>query len=407
MDLTAVLLRLAAGSPHVLLVPVPGHARVRRSAERELARRGWAEATSPADADVLLVAGRPGPGLAAVIDAVWTRIPAPRVRIEIDTEPDLARVLDSVIAALADPSRARSEARTVAATELTSLPPDTGTPRWAGADGAEYDHDSPSGHGSSGSEHAGHAAEQEPGHASAAESDGHTDHGSHEGHHHHGGMELPGGLSMADLAEDRDGLTLDVLHFPLGPVLPEWPAGLIVEVAMQGDVITRADARVLDRGHTMAAGPGDLQDAVVRDLDVVARLLGVAGWDGPAGTARHLRDRLEDGGPSGSLRGQAERWSRRVRRSRALRLMLCRIETADGSDVAGLLERRLDRIEAHLAGRAPIDDVTEVDVADLGRHLSGVELAGARLLIAALDPDVDSRAADAGPSGSRRAGVDR
>ncbi|MCQ0019794.1 hypothetical protein [Actinomadura madurae] len=39
---------------------------------------------------------------------------------------------------------------------------------------------------------------------------------------------------MADRADDRDGLRLDVLHVPLGPVLPFWPAGLRVDLVLQG-----------------------------------------------------------------------------------------------------------------------------------------------------------------------------
>jgi len=61
----------------------------------------------------------------------------------------------------------------------------------------------------------------------------------HEGHDHHHDMK-PGGLAMAKRAEDRDGLKLDVLHVPLGPILYAWPAGLYLETTMQGDVIQDA-----------------------------------------------------------------------------------------------------------------------------------------------------------------------
>ena len=82
MDLTALLLRLAAKRPHVLVVPVPGATDVRLAVEAALARRGWPVATGPADADVLAVAGSPGPELAAVIARVWEQVPAPRARID-------------------------------------------------------------------------------------------------------------------------------------------------------------------------------------------------------------------------------------------------------------------------------------------------------------------------------------
>ena len=38
---------------------------------------------------------------------------------------------------------------------------------------------------------------------------------------------------MADRGDDRDGLRLDQLHLPLGPVLPDWPAGLVLRVITQ------------------------------------------------------------------------------------------------------------------------------------------------------------------------------
>ena len=44
----------------------------------------------------------------------------------------------------------------------------------------------------------------------------------------------------AEPADDRDGLRLDQVHVPLGPALPDWPAGLILHVALQGDVVQHA-----------------------------------------------------------------------------------------------------------------------------------------------------------------------
>lgn len=225
---------------------------------------------------------------------------------------------------------------------------------------------------------------------------GHGEDGGHE--HHHGDMSLPGGLSMADLAEDRDGLALDLLHLPLGPALPDWPAGLVVDVEMQGDVIVSAAPRVLDAGTPGATAPTELATAT-RDLDALARVLAVAGWPGPAARARDARDRMRAGKPAGDLAGLV----RAVRRSRVLRLMLRRLETGAGVDVAQLLADRLARIEAR-AGGAVLDEPVRTDVADLGPHLAGAELASARLVVAALDPDIDAAAA---PTGVRDAGEQR
>jgi hypothetical protein len=54
------------------------------------------------------------------------------------------------------------------------------------------------------------------------------------GHHDMGevDMGMPGGLPMAERGEDRDRLKLDRLHVPLGPVLPDWPAGLLVRLVV-------------------------------------------------------------------------------------------------------------------------------------------------------------------------------
>ncbi|OLT20128.1 hypothetical protein BJF79_47440 [Actinomadura sp. CNU-125] len=94
-----------------------------------------------------------------------------------------------------------------------------------------------------------------------------------------------GDVGMADRGDDRDGLKLDVLHVPIGPVLPDWPAGVRLDVALQGDVVR--DARVT----VVESAPGFWGERrAARRLDAVARLLRVAGWDGAAERAEVLRD---------------------------------------------------------------------------------------------------------------------
>ena len=56
---------------HVLVLEVPGWGETRMRVEAELARRGWAPAISPADADVLLVCGEPGQELESVCARLW------------------------------------------------------------------------------------------------------------------------------------------------------------------------------------------------------------------------------------------------------------------------------------------------------------------------------------------------
>lgn len=235
MDLTRRLLRLGAARPHVLVVPAVGGTGARLAVEAELARRGWPIVGSPADADVLAVAGEPGSGLRDVVEAVWRRIPAPRARVEVLTPGTVAVDLERALAVLVDPRHQRASAATT----------------------------HPGGGGRA--EHRGHG----------------MDHGVGGGNHGHGGgdMPMPAGLPMAELGEDRDGLMLDQLHVPLGPALPDWPAGLVLRVVLQGDVVQQAQVEVLD-----AAGQRSFWDgahSAARELDALGRLLAVA-----AGTTR-------------------------------------------------------------------------------------------------------------------------
>jgi Ni,Fe-hydrogenase III small subunit len=70
----------------VLIVPVVGGTAAPLALEATVARRGWLTANSPADADILVVAGGPAPQPAAVVERVWHQVPAPRTRV-IFTEP--------------------------------------------------------------------------------------------------------------------------------------------------------------------------------------------------------------------------------------------------------------------------------------------------------------------------------
>lgn len=94
------------------------------------------------------------------------------------------------------------------------------------------------GHDHQGHDHTGHDHEDHE--HEKHEHDDHDHKGDdHEGHDHHDMK--PGGLPMAQRGEDRDGLKLDVLLIPLGLILYAWPAGLQLNVSMQGDVIQEAE----------------------------------------------------------------------------------------------------------------------------------------------------------------------
>lgn len=53
----------------------------------------------------------------------------------------------------------------------------------------------------------------------------------------------PYGRPMAQLASDRDGLRLDQLVLSVGPFFPRFPAGLVLELKLSGDVVQEASAR--------------------------------------------------------------------------------------------------------------------------------------------------------------------
>ncbi|WP_219418204.1 hypothetical protein [Pseudonocardia nigra] len=103
MGLTSLLLRGAARRPHVLMVPAVGGTAARYALEAEVVRRGWATASTPADADLLVVAGEVGPGLAPVVDGLWRQVPAPRARAAVADPARVRDALDAAAALLADP----------------------------------------------------------------------------------------------------------------------------------------------------------------------------------------------------------------------------------------------------------------------------------------------------------------
>ncbi|SFB95315.1 hypothetical protein SAMN05421773_101633 [Streptomyces aidingensis] len=395
MDLRALPLRAAAARPRVLLLPMPGGTAARLAVERELRRRDLPAALTPAEADVVLVAGPGSPALAAAVDRLWRDTPLPRVRAHARTAEEAAGVLEAARARLAAPPALRQEGRDGA-----------GPPRDEGGD----DHDG--GHDGGG--------------------DGHGGHGGH------GEMEMPGGLPMAEVGPDRDGLALDRLHIPLGPLLTDWPAGLVLRLTLQGDVIQHAEAdtsalrastlpgppfwsapwRRAAAGAPVTAGEAARRRAAAR-LDGLGRLLAVAGWPAMGTAARRLRDDLLAGAPAAVCAPRARRLAARVGRSRTLYWLTRGIGTGIGTGTTGELPARYRALLAATAEdtarledpapldpdrepgpRAPESEPSEDVVAALPGLLEGAELATARLIVAALDPDPDELAG--APSGPER-----
>ncbi|MCG5218548.1 hypothetical protein [Streptosporangium sp. KLBMP 9127] len=330
MGLSDWLTRQAARRPRPLVVTAPYGTRTRLRVERELARRGWPIADGPAGASLLVVCGIPGDALDKAIRTVWMDMSAPRALVELPHGTDPAQALDQAVVRLADAPAQRRDAAAHLARSRPSAPMPAGR------------------------EHDGH--------------DGHDEHGEHGG--------SPGGVPMAGRGPDRDGLALDRLHVPLGPILADWPSGLVVEATLQGDVIQRASIRLTpgfwngpgpesgggregsanaadghrdsadtagehegdargggeapfwdepwllaSRGHRVTRGEAERRRAAAH-LDSLGRLLAVAGWPAAAATARALRDRALAGASREDLMPEFGWFARRVGRSRLLRWML-------------------------------------------------------------------------------------
>lgn len=460
MDLITRLRMSAFARPHLLVVAAPGAVELRLAVERYARERGWPAAESAADADVLAVVGTPDAGLDSVVSVLQSQIPAPWTRVDLLDPASVAAELAAAPARLA----AWSPTPTVAAAHSApggtdhdhvhteegrhAFHPDSAAhDHLRHADGHHPDgHDERDGHGrhaagaeSAGHEHhgneAGHDHDGMPSHGTGHEMGGHGM-GGHEmgGHEHHLGAVA--GLPMAGRTPDRDGLKLDVLHVPLGPVLPYWPAGLRLSLVVQGDVVQEVTVEPVGVKGTGAsfwdepvlralAGDRTTFEEIARrraasHLDSLMRFLGVAGFDGPALRCAVLRDRALDGERTSPLVAAFRPLGRRVVRSRVLRRMTEGLGELDGrtcdrlgisgpaaiaaGDVWARLQewvRLTGEDLARLDDRSPVADVegprgrldraSSPSAALLGvlpELLVGAELAGVRLIVASLDPDV-------------------
>lgn len=396
MGVTTALRRFAAGLPHVLVAEAPGGTGARLAVEQVLRRRGWVEVPGPADADVLAVVGPAGPRWTSYADQLWEQVPYPRVRVHVGNAAEAGTALERAAGLLAD----RAEATPVIRGHSTRH-------EWDGA---------------------GHAERGRP----DDQPQGDEDHGG-------GGMDMPGGVLMADRGPDRDGLALDQLHVPLGPVLPDWPAGLVLRTILQGDVVqharvevVREDGEVADFwnepwrraavGESVTAGEAARRRAAAH-LDSLARLLAVAGWADAALGARRSRDDVLGGARADVVAPRVRRLARRMRRSRTLRWLTSGLgilpeaaaqaagvtgpawsASRSAGDVRARWQAWLDAVERSVPALDDTAPLTAVDAGPRGRRdavggssallevlpplVEGTELAGARLIVSSLDPDI-------------------
>ncbi|MFR9780480.1 hypothetical protein ACL02O_31075 [Micromonospora sp. MS34] len=437
--ITDRLARWAVRRPHLLVAAVPGATAAWLAVEAEAARLGGVLVRDPADADLLVVAGAPGAELARAVERVWAQLPVPRARVEV-VEPDRVHLaLRAGRRRLASAGPGDETARTGdhgGGQDDVGGHGDGGG-QGGGRGGERGDGGGRGGHGADGGGRGGHGAGGggHGGDGDEGEQGGHAAHGAGGGHDGRGGgMAMPGGLMMAQRAEDRDGLTLDVLHLPLGPVLGDWPAGLVVELTVQGDLVQAATGRVLGPAGPVgepywAAGRGESRRRrhAAAHLDSLGRLWAVAGWPAGAAAARRLRDALLADVPLAVAYDGFRALDRRARRSRPLRwatdgLGVLSVRAAreagirgpaaraadEGGDVTARWCRWLDETARLLAGAEPRDgDGPRGDVvsgrppsvpllAVATRLMVGADVAAARLVLASFDPDPDELALAAG-----------
>lgn len=349
MGLKHLLATLAVDATHVLIVEAPGGWRTRVAIEHEVARRGWRLAIVAADADALIVAGTAGAQLSQQIESVWDQMPGPRSRITVSDDADPAAVrrnLEAVKAHLLDTDRQVRDAH-----ERRGFDPD--------------------------------------------------DMGDS------GDMDMsPSGIPLAEGEGDRDGLEMDVLHVSLGPVLPFWPAGLVLHATLQGDVVVAAEAGVLDDNDRLPGRPGPMERAALR-CDQVAGVLALAGWaDGYAAAVR-VRDALIVGSGATSATDLLDGLEHKIRGRWLLRWSLHgigdlhRAEELEhalwthSGDVYDRLLDLIDRARTDLAGteREVLPLLELLHVAE--RLVVGLDLATARLVVASLGIDTASMSAAA------------
>ncbi len=377
MGMSDVLARAAVRRAHVLVVEVPGWWGTRVAVEQAMVARGWRPALSPADADVLLVCGRPGERLAAAVDRVWDQVPGPRTRGSVRDPAHADAALGAAAADLLDSGRQQDDA----AGRSEAGGPDHGDMDHGDMDHGDMDH-------------------------------GDMDHGDMDhGDMDHGDMEMaPGGIPLAGGDEDRDGLEMDVLRVPLGPVLPLWPAGLVLRCTLAGDVVTGAEAEVLAASNAPAVHQDPSATSAARRCDEAATVIALAGWDDAATAARHVRDGLLAGGDTSGAARSLLRLRARVARSRTLRWSVRGLGvlgdtgvTTDaddgpagrtGRDVLDRLLGMLDGALADVGAPAPHDRRARPDamstaeaLAALPSLIAGLDLAAVRLVVASLALD--------------------
>ncbi|MBT9254597.1 hypothetical protein [Phycicoccus mangrovi] len=331
--------------------------------------RGWRLALSPASADVLVVTGRADGEMTEIVEQHWDAMPGPRARGFAESADAVANVLDAAAVDLVDDGTQRTDAdgRSGSASDDAARADDS-----TSHDGMDHD-----GMGHGGMDH------------------GEMDHDGMD----HGEMDMaPDGIPLAGASEhDRDGLEMDELPLRLGPILPAWPAGLVLDLVLHGDLVVAATGSFVPAGASTEAGAALLG---ARRCDDLAAMLDLAGWADGAARARRARDAALDGRDEVAatvLSGLR----RRIERSRTMRWSLAgagtvSAESAPGFDVPDWLvgdcrDRLLvlvDRARAAISNEgAHSADVSSAELVGpemVAALVTGLDVGVARLVVASL-----------------------
>ncbi|MET3808400.1 hypothetical protein ABIB25_005429 [Nakamurella sp. UYEF19] len=397
---------LALREVHVMLIERPGGALTRIAAERSLAARGWRVAGSAADADALLCCGEPGPELEPLVQALFVQLPRPRAEGRAQDPGEVAAALDQIAASL--------QSGDVAALPAQYQP----APAEHGDQPAAPDADTDMSDGDG--DHTETAMDMDMGGDDMDHSDMDMD---------MGGMDMsgPGGIPLASGDQDRDGLEMDVLAVRLGPVLPAWPAGLVLSVTLAGDLISDCHADTLGlEAEGVLPLPVSRREQAALVADRISWLLLLAGARRAERRLRQVRDGLLDDAEIPWCTEQLRQLTRQVSRSLRWSLRdLGRIDQDAPQDAGGPLDWSgdvLDRLHRRLAGLsgmvAALADPAALrdapDRASMTRAgldlvcdaVCGLDLGAARLVIASIDIDLTGRigshpaAVSAGSGGS-------
>ena len=333
-----------AGSRELAAFVVPGQ-EISRSRGLDLRATGLNVASTPRHASVLVVVGGLPEGLKKAATVAYTQMPRPRAVLAVGTEdvsplpgPDVLASPDegSLASGVAELRRLFAEgifdpeARDFEAAALRSrteyacpmhpevvqkepgvcprcgmdlVPREAGGGDEEGADHEGHDHTRHEGmdHGEgSGEEDEGHGHGGDHAHQGAEGEDGETmepggeGHGGHEGMDHgghdHGGM---GFMSMVEMTQgtprSSDGLQMEWVEAPFGPLFPGLPGGLALSFTLDGDTVAGAEAGSVAGGRADdLGGPAGAFVERLAGLDPLSpasyRLLALRAVEDAAGT---------------------------------------------------------------------------------------------------------------------------